>query len=27
LYQPKDYKSAPQEYCGMKISDNPYYDA
>jgi len=27
LYVPKDYKSAPQEYCGMKISDNPYYDA
>ena len=27
LYTPKDYKSAPQEYCGMKISDNPYYDA
>jgi len=27
LYSPKDYKSAPQEYCGMKISDNPYYDA
>jgi len=27
LYIPKDYKSAPQEYCGMKIRDNPYYDA
>ena len=27
LYFPKDYKAAPQEYCGMKISDNPYYDA
>ena len=27
LYTPKDYKSAPQEYCGMKITDNPYYDA
>jgi hypothetical protein len=27
LYSPKDYKAAPQEYCGMKISDNPYYDA
>jgi hypothetical protein len=27
LYSPKDYKSTPQEYCGMKISDNPYYDA
>ena len=27
LYTPKDYKAAPQEYCGMKITDNPYYDA
>ena len=27
LYSPKDYKAAPQEYCGMKITDNPYYDA
>ena len=27
LYTPKDYKSSPQEYCGMKITDNPYYDA
>jgi hypothetical protein len=27
LYSPTDYKSAPQEYCGMKITDNPYYDA
>ena len=27
LYTPRDYKSTPQEYCGMKISDNPYYDA
>ena len=27
LYSPKDYKAAPQEYCGMKIKDNPYYDA
>jgi hypothetical protein len=21
-----DYSKAPQEYCGMKISDNPYYN-
>lgn len=27
LYNPEDYKKKPQEYCGMKISDNPYYDA
>jgi hypothetical protein len=27
LYSPRDYKAAPQEYCGMKITDNPYYDA
>jgi hypothetical protein len=27
LHSPKDYKKSPQEYCGMKISDNPYYDA
>jgi hypothetical protein len=27
LYTPQDYKEKPQEYCGMKISDNPYYDA
>jgi len=27
IYVPKDYKSSPQEYCGMKITDNPYYDA
>ena len=26
LHQPTDYKKAPGEYCGMKISDNPYYD-
>ena len=26
LYTPRDYKTAPQEYCGMKISDNPYYE-
>ena len=27
LYIPQDYKEKPQEYCGMKINDNPYYDA
>jgi len=27
LYQPVDYKKSPQEYCGMKVKDNPYYDA
>ena len=26
LYTPIDYKSKPKEYCGMKITDNPYYD-
>ena len=26
IYDPVDYKKAPQEYCGMKINDNPYYD-
>ena len=27
IHQPNDYKNEPQEYCGMKITDNPYYDA
>ena len=27
IHQPIDYKETPQEYCGMKIHDNPYYDA
>jgi hypothetical protein len=27
LHNPQDYKSSPQEYCGMKITDNPYFDA
>jgi hypothetical protein len=27
IYFPKDYKKSPQEYCGMKITDNPYFDA
>jgi len=26
IHNPVDYKNAPQEYCGMKIHDNPYYD-
>ena len=26
IYQPQDYKKNPEEYCGMTISDNPYYD-
>jgi hypothetical protein len=27
IHDPHDYKEAPAEYCGMKINDNPYYDA
>jgi len=27
IHNPVDYKEDPQEYCGMKIHDNPYYDA
>jgi len=26
IYTPKDYKKTPQDYCGMKITDNPYFD-
>ena len=26
LYTPKDYKKKNMLYCGMKITDNPYYD-
>lgn len=26
IYTPEDYKKTPKEYCGMEISDNPYYD-
>ena len=26
IYQPVDYKKKPKKYCGMTISDNPYYD-
>jgi len=27
IHDPHDYKETPAEYCGMKINDNPYYDA
>lgn len=26
IYEPVDYKKKPQQYCGMTIKDNPYYD-
>ena len=26
IYAPVDYKKEPEEYCGMTITDNPYYD-
>jgi len=26
IYKPVDYKKKPKSYCGMRISDNPYYD-
>ena len=26
IYDSIDYKKTPQKYCGMNISDNPYYD-
>jgi hypothetical protein len=26
IYDPVDYKKKPEEYCGMTISDSPYYD-
>ena len=26
LYTPIDYKKEPENYCGMDITDNPYYD-
>ena len=26
IYNPVDYKKTPKGYCGMTISDNPYYD-
>ena len=26
IYNPVDYKKNPKSYCGMNITDNPYYD-
>jgi hypothetical protein len=26
IYKPVDYKKNPKDYCGMSITDNPYYD-
>ena len=26
IYNPVDYKKNPKQYCGMTISDNPYFD-
>ncbi len=26
IYNPIDYKKQPEQYCGVMISDNPYYD-
>ena len=26
IYKPVDYKKKPKDYCGMTITDNPYYD-
>ena len=26
IYVPVDYKKNPEPYCGMDITDNPYYD-
>lgn len=26
IHTPIDYKETPKEYCGMSITDNPYYD-
>lgn len=26
IYSPVDYKKDPQQYCGMEINDNPFYD-
>jgi len=26
IYNPIDYKKTPQPYCGMDITDNPFYD-
>lgn len=26
VYKPIDYRKKPEDYCGMEINDNPYYD-
>ena len=26
IYRPQDYKKNPEKYCGMEITDNPYFD-
>jgi len=26
IHSPTDYKETPKEYCGMNITDNPFYD-
>ena len=26
IYNPVDYSKHPQQYCGMEITDNPYFD-
>lgn len=26
LHDPHDYKKEPRQFCGMKVTDNPYYD-
>ena len=26
IYDPVNYKKNPESYCGMDITDNPYYD-
>ena len=26
IYTPVDYKKKPQSYCGMTVTDNPYFD-
>ena len=26
IYSPVDYKKYPEQYCGMDINDNPYFD-
>ena len=26
IHEPVDYKNKPKDYCGMTITDNPYYD-